>query len=426
MLMASPFLDMINGIWTYILAGGDGGMLSTLDLGDEGGIGPSLALRLVFLALMILYVFVTRHKKAIFMFLAIGCAWLLSFVYEFMRGESFSVVTEIEYIVRFCYCLMCLVVCERVLKEAADKLDIKKLADKLLCIAALTAAVGVLVPYTLEMGFYTYADPLGYRGSRGFYYAGNDITVVMMLIMPLMLCAWFECEKPAGWNWAQCASVSLGVVALLLIGTKTAFMAIIVIGLAMLVYALVGWIREKSPRMLLRWCIAAAIAAVVFLLLSIVGDAGSTVKDSVAATEQYAEQSGAELVVFNGRLHFLRVSWADFREALPLSVFVGTGRAMHEKIIEMDIIEVGVYYGVFGLVTMLWLYLSQGVKVVIDLFRRFSLRNLACCLALGLCVGFLVLAGHVLFSVTAGFYFAFMLGYTRLVCSGEGIEAKIL
>ena len=153
---------------------------------------------------------------------------------------------------------------------------------------------------------------------------------------------------------------------------------------------------------------------------------GPAVKDSVAATEQYAEQSGAELVVFNGRLHFLRVSWADFREALPLSIFVGTGRAMHEKIIEMDIVEVGVYYGVFGLVTMLWLYLSQGVKVVIDLFRCFSLRNLACCLALGLCVGFLVLAGHMLFSVTAGFYFAFMLGYTRLVCSREGIEAKIL
>ena len=99
---------------------------------------------------------------------------------------------------------------------------------------------------------------------------------------------------------------------------------------------------------------------------------------------------------------------------------------MHEKIIEMDIIEVFVYYGVFGLASMLWLYLTQGIKVVIELFRAFSLRNLACCIALALCVGFLVLAGHVLFSVTSGFYFAFMIGYTRLVCSREGPEAKIL
>lgn len=426
MLLASPFLDMINGIWTYFRAGGDGGMLSTLDLAEDGGIGPSLAIRLVFLALMVAYLLISRHKKAILMFVAIGCAWVLSFAYEFMRGESFSVITEVQYMVRFCYSLVCLVVCERVLKASAEKFDIKALADNLLCVAALTAALGVLVPYLFEMGFYTYADPLGYRGSRGFYYAGNDITVVIMLIMPLMLCAWMECEKPALWDYLRCAAVALSVVALLLIGTKTAFMALIVIGLVMSVYALIEWIRKKNPRMLLRCVTAAALAGAVFLVFSIVGDAGKTVMDSVAATEQYAEQSGAELVVFNGRLHFLRLAWVDFREALPISIFVGTGRAVHEKIIEMDIIEVFVYYGVFGLASMLWLYLTQGIKVVIDLFRAFSLRNLACCTALALCVGFLVLAGHVLFSVTSGFYFAFMIGYTRLVCSREGLEAKIL
>ncbi len=426
MLLASPFLDLVNGIWTYILAGGDGGMLSTLDLTEDAGIGPSLAIRLVFLAVMVLYILVGRRKKAILMFAAIGLGWILTVAYEMLRGEGFSIITEIEYIVRFCYCLVCLVVGAEVLRRSAEKYDIKLLADKLLCVAALTAALGVLLPYLFEMGFYTYADPLGYRGSRGFYYAGNDITVVMMLIMPLMLCAWMECEKPGGWNWAQCVCVALSVVALLLIGTKTAFMALIVIGLVMGCYGLIMLLLGKGYKFLLRFAIAAAMAAAVFLVFSIVAGAGSTVMDSMAATEQYAEQSGAELVIFNGRLHFLRLAMVDFREAMPLAALFGTGRAIHEKIIEMDIIEVFVYYGLFGLVTMLWFYLSQGVKVVIDLFRSFSLRNLACCTALALCVGFLVLAGHVLFSVTSGFYFAFMIAYTRLVCSREGLEAKIL
>ena len=364
-------------------------MLSTLDLPEGGALGPSLTIRMLFLALMLVYLLLLRHKRAIIMFLAIGVCWLASLGYELYRGENFSIMTEIEYIVRFCYCLMCLVVGESVLRHSGSGL--RERVDKLLCVAALTAALGVLVPYLFEMGFYTYADPLGYRGSRGFYYAGNDITVVMMLILPLMLSAWMEDGSwRSGWGWLRAVSVSLSVVALLIIGTKTAFLALAVIGGVMLVYAAIELIRKKSPTMLLRYAVAAALAFGVFMLLSFSGgvDPTETVMGSVAATEQYAEQAGAELVVFSGRLYYLRLSWADFKDALPLSAIVGTGRAMHEKIIEMDTIEVAVYYGVLGLASMLWLYLANGVKVIIDLFRCFSLRNLACCTALALCVGF--------------------------------------
>ena len=105
---------------------------------------------------------------------------------------------------------------------------------------------------------------------------------------------------------------------------------------------------------------------------------------------------------------------------------MGIGRGSQAKIIEMDLLEVFLYYGVLGTVAMLWLYLLQGVKTIIDLFRCFSLRNLAVCVALGLCVGYLFLAGHTLFSVTAGFYFAFMIVYARLFCSKEGMDTNIL
>lgn len=428
MLMLSPFLDMINGIWTYLRAGGDGGMLSTLDLPEGGSIGPSLAIRLVFLALMALYLLVRRHKRAILMFVAIAAAWVLTFAYEFMRGVEFSAFTEIEYIVRFCYCLMCLVVGADVLRFSGDLSSARSAVDRVLCVAALCAALGVLVPFVLGMGFYTYADPLGYRGSRGFYYAGNDITVVMMLILPLLLCAWMEREAKAGlWDWFRAAAAALSVVALLIIGTKTAFLALGVIGCVMLAYSLVELFRKKSPAMLLRLAAVAVMAVLAFWLLSLTeADPASTVKGTVAATEQYAETGDAQQVVLSGRTTYLIMAWHDFLETLPISAFVGVGRASQYKIIEMDLFEVFFYYGVLGSAAMLWLYLSQGVRVLIGLFRRFTLRNLACCTALALCVGFLALAGHVLFSVTAGFYFAFMICYTRLVCSPEGLDAKIL
>lgn len=427
MLVASPLLDLLNGIYTYLRAGGRGGMLSTLDLTEGGGISPSLAVRLAFMLLMLAYLLLIRHKKAILMFLAIGCTWALTFAFALIREGEISVFKEIEYIIRFCYCLMCLVMAERAMKEYSGRLELKELIDRLLCVASLTAAVGVLLPFILDMGFYTYADPLGYRGSRGFYYAGNDITVVMMLILPLMLCAWMEAEKPRLWDCLKAASVALSVVALLLIGTKTAFVALGVIGGVMFVYALIELFRKKNFAMLMRFAAAGVLAWAVFWLISLTdADPTSTVKGTVAATGQYIEKADAQQVVLSGRTTYLIMAWHDFLEALPLSALVGVGRAGQYKIIEMDIFEVLLYYGVLGAVTMLWLYLSQGLKVVADFFRAFSLRNLACCLALGLCVGFLVLAGHVLFSVTAGFYFAFMLCYTRLICSREGLEARIL
>ena len=45
LLLASPLLDMINGIWTYLRCGGDGGMLSSLDIKDIPGMSPSFLLR---------------------------------------------------------------------------------------------------------------------------------------------------------------------------------------------------------------------------------------------------------------------------------------------------------------------------------------------------------------------------------------------
>ena len=425
MLLLSPFLDMVNGIFTYIRAGGTGvgDMLSTLDLTDEGGLSPSLIVRMAFLALMLAYLFIIRHKRAILMFVCIGVAWVLTVGFEFLRGVEFSLFADISYIIRFCYCLMCLVVGERIIRQDEGKYVLKDRVDKLLCIAALTGALGIMLPFLFEMGFYTYADPLGYRGSRGFYYAGNDITVVLMLIMPLMLTSWMGKKgKPGFWNYMQLACCAFSVVAMLVIGTKTSFIAVAVIGCVMLVYALVEGFRNKNWQPLIRLLIAAATTYLVYVLFS----AGATVSQSLKTTKKYMDERDPGQSLLSGRTTYLIMAWHDLQEAAPFSILAGVGRGTQEHIIEMDLFEVILYYGILGTAAMLWLYLKQGIKLIKGLFESFSLRNLACCTALALCVGFMILAGHVLFSVTAGFYFAFFIVYTRMDCSKEGFEAKMI
>ena len=91
----------------------------------------------------------------------------------------------------------------------------------------------------------------------------------------------------------------------------------------------------------------------------------------------------------------------------------------------MDVFEIVIYYGLFGAVALLWLYLKLGVQFLVNLFRRFDLMGLCIAVALALCAGYLIIAGHVLFSVSSGFYFALMLAISRLYYTPQPHELRI-
>ena len=109
LLMVSPALDLVNGIWSYVLCGGDGGMLSSRDIQGLPTLSPSFAVRMVMLVLMVAYIFLQKQWKAVLMFAGIGLAWVLSVGGEVLRGVSFSLSADIQYITRFCYCLVVLI-----------------------------------------------------------------------------------------------------------------------------------------------------------------------------------------------------------------------------------------------------------------------------------------------------------------------------
>ena len=420
LLLVSPLLDIVNGVLTYLSAGGTGGMLSSHNIPNASGVSFSFTVRMVFLLLMVVYLFLRRSWKGIAVFCAIGVTWLLTILYEYARGVPFSLSADIQYIARFCYCLLSLVIFFLIFRQAQDRIALRHKVDQVLCLSILILGLGVLVPYALEMGFYTYADPLGYRGSRGFFYAGNDITVVMILLLPVVLSGWMEQKNLHSlFAWGQALGASLCFVSMLIIGTKAAFLAVGVTVVVMLVYGILFGIIQKQWTPLFRCLTVFLLVILLMALLALIGKTNplDTIHTSLSATGNYSEIAGPETVIFSGRTATVRTAWADFKAALPLSALVGIGRGSQSKLMELDLIEVFFYYGILGTLSMLWLYVSHGVCIVINLFRKFSLRALACCLALALCVGFLAMAGHTLFSVTAGFYFAFMIVYARMFCA---------
>lgn len=429
-LVLNPLLDIASGFQLYLMNGGAGGMLSSLDLVNQPAVSPSFGVRMVMLVCLALYVLMKRDWKTVALMASVGVVFAATVGYELLRGADFSLWQDILYIVRFCYNLLILIVYREVLLGLG--LDTEGLRRKMDAVVAWTLAVifaAIVIPYLLGMGFYTYADPLGYRGCRGFFYSGNDVTATLMLMLPMAfdgLLRRRESFKTRS-GFTLLLAPGFALLSMLIIGTKTAFLAAGVTVGALLVYCLIDWKRTANKDELTYFMTAILTTLIMFGMVTLLsgGQVIGAISESYSATDKQLEMNGAAAIL-SGRTGKLVNAFREWKSLLPVSALFGIGRGSQEWVIEMDLCEVFLYYGLLGTVLMLWLYLKHGLLFLKDFFTRFSRTALCCALSLGLCVGYLASAGHTLFSVTSGFYFAFVLLYARVFCSERGLDTRIL
>ena len=132
-----------------------------------------------------------------------------------------------------------------------------------------------------------------------------------------------------------------------------------------------------------------------------------------------------EVVVLSGRSDKFASQFDLFRDGGPLTWLFGIGRSTVDNIIEMDIFEVIIYYGVVGAAAMLWLYVWLAVSFIKSLLKQFDIISFALFIGLGMSCGYLVLAGHVLFSVTSGQYFVLAIAFSRLYFAPSAEDAAV-
>ena len=114
-LVLNPLLDIASGVQLYLMNGGAGGMLSSLDLVNQPAISPSFSVRMVILACLALYVLLRRDWKTVLLMCSIGVVFVATVGCEFARGADFSLWQDILYIVPSCYNLLILIVYREVL-----------------------------------------------------------------------------------------------------------------------------------------------------------------------------------------------------------------------------------------------------------------------------------------------------------------------
>lgn len=419
-LFINPFLDILGGLYINLS--------ETLDFLPS--ITPSLLIRVGVLGLFAAYILMRRNWKAVLVMLPVGVAWLLSLGGELTAYYSISLSADLQYIVRFAFNLAVVLVYAAVFKNSG--MNRKALFDyinKAFVFASNLLSGSIILSYIFGVGYSTYGDRFGYRGSRGFFFSGNDITAVLMVLLPMVFCIFFQLGKRKGLKavvW-HAAAPAMSLVALLLIGTKTAFMAVAGSCIAMLAYAVVQLVRFKNRSYMVRFAIVIIAFTIIFGGLMLVSSSlTSDIRASLGHSGNVLSESGLTGAMLSGRQHKLKKAFEMLKRTTPYSAIFGVGRGTQPNVIEMDIFEVLIYYGIFGALAMLWLYLKLGISFLMSVFRRFDLTGLALLVSIGMCVGYLVIAGHVLFSVTSGFYFALMLVYAHLYYASTPKKLRIV
>lgn len=427
-LFINPFLDIGNGLFIMMMESLYDKTWEQINLPFT----PSLLIRMAVLVLFAAYILLAWDKRALRSIVPIGAVWVLSVVGEFIWPmKRYSLFTDVQYIARFGYNLVVLFIYWRVFQHT--KLHREKLLKRLNGIVVFSLAAlstSILLSYMLGIGYTTYADRFGLRGTRGFFYSGNDVTAVLMVLLPVAMCAFMMMDrqkegtaKYVYYAYAPAATITT----LCLIGTKTAFAAVGAAVIGLLGFSLYLLWKKKDRQSLVRLGVVALFCGLLLGILAFTSKSlFKDISESFNTISEVNRRDGAMTALLSGRQKKLADAFNDYRHGGVYKWLFGVTRGSQRAIIEMDVFEVLFYYGLIGALFMLWPYLKLGFGYVAKFFKNCTMLSFAVLLSLGLCAVYLVMAGHILFSVTSGFYFSFMLLYGRLLFSKDYRHEEVL
>lgn len=127
-LVISPLLDLAYGLQVYLLNGG-AGLLGLHQMTVLPAVSVGLVARMAMLAVMAVYLVMTKDKQAILAGAAVAAAFLISVLGEVLRGDPFSLKEDVFYIARYGFNIAVFFVYAHVIAGLPGKTARKKLDD---------------------------------------------------------------------------------------------------------------------------------------------------------------------------------------------------------------------------------------------------------------------------------------------------------
>lgn len=260
--------------------------------------------------------------------------------------------------------------------------------------------MSLLIPKILGIGYRTYSYGVGYKG---FYYAGNDISIVMVVVT-----IWNVRELMRRPRKREVLLSGLSLISLLLLGTKTAWL---------MACAIVGLFILKEKKLMLKGISAVGVLAggTFFFILE-----RQEIHNLIGSLKSFYNRyllSGGTVLTFllSGRDRFIKSFFEKvYGEDSIWAFLIGKGAYFQaslvpgDQLIEMDLLDLLIRYGLVSSLLIVGIYVHWFLK-----YRRGA--DFGQKLAWYSMCGFSMVAGHVLFSPLANLVLVIV--YLDVMCA---------
>ncbi|PFR47438.1 O-antigen ligase family protein [Bacillus cereus] len=432
-IVFQPILDLLTSFSIYILH-----MSATV------GIVVRFAFMLLALGYLLLHHKQQGAKKYILYLCLFGIVLAIGLVNNLMVKSPVSFGEEVKFILKSVYPIVLLFGYIIALKELKNnEFAFHKIITYFLY-ATLILSISIIVAMATGTDFPSY--PNSKIGSRGWFFAGNDLSSIFAIMFPIVVL--YSVHKTTSFSKAYYwIPTVLAMYASIMIGTKVGYGAIVItLGIALFFLFIEYMIHRKKEGKGFTYLVNTIVAAVVlgglFILtpqtpiaknMSIhlqIYEYKKSVQDEKDRKEgkevkeeehKQGELTDSEMksLIYSDRDKFLKVYKQYYKEAPLSQKLFGMGYAGNYttkmKLVEMDFHDLFFAFGIVGFLMYLLPLLYFGIKIFIRLItsfkKLFSVKHmlLASTLVLSLGIGFM--SGHVLTAPAVSIFFVVILAY---------------
>ncbi|WP_270340743.1 O-antigen ligase family protein [Bacillus mobilis] len=432
-IVFQPILDLLTSFSIYVLH-----MSATV------GIVVRFAFMLLALGYLLLHHKQQGAKKYILYLCLFGIVLAIGLVNNLMVKSPVSFGEEVKFILKSVYPIVLLFGYIIALKELKNnEYAFHKIITYFLY-ATLILSISIIAAMATGTDFPSY--PNSKIGSRGWFFAGNDLSSIFAIMFPIVVL--YSVHKTTSFSKAYYwIPTVLAMYASIMIGTKVGYGAIVItLGIALFFLFIEYMIHRKKEGKGFTYLVNTIVAAVVLGGLLVLTPQTPIAKNmsihlqiyeykksvqeekdrkegKVVTEEEHKEgeltDSEMKSLIYSDRDKFLKVYKQYYKDAPLSQKLFGMGYAGNYttkmKLVEMDFHDLFFAFGIVGFLMYLLPLLYFGIKIFIRLItnfkKLFSVKHmlLASTLVLSLGIGFM--SGHVLTAPAVSIFFVVILAY---------------
>ncbi|MFC9415945.1 O-antigen ligase family protein [Bacillus mobilis] len=432
-IVFQPILDLLTSFSIYVLH-----MSATV------GIVVRFAFMLLALGYLLLHHKQHGAKKYILYLCLFGIVLAIGLVNNVMVKSPISFGEEVKFILKSVYPIVLLFGYIIALKELKNNEYVFHKIITYFLYATLILSISLIAAMVTGTDFQSY--PHSKIGSRGWFFAGNDLSAIFAIMFPIVVL--YSVHKTTSFSkFYYWIPTVLAMYASIMVGTKVGYGAIVAtLGVALLFSFIEYMMNRKKEGKGFTHLVNTVVAAVVLGGLLVLTPHTPIAKNMSIHLQMYEykksvqeekdreegkvikeeEHKQGELtdsevksLIYSDRDKFLKVYKQYYKEAPLSQKLFGMGYAGNYttkmKLVEMDFYDLFFAFGIVGFLMYLLPLLYFGIKIFIRIItnfkKLFSVKHmlLASTLVLSLGIGFM--SGHVLTAPAVSIFFTVILAY---------------